>query len=91
MQKGLKHFSNSSDELLDKVTDTIQAAFDGRVEASSKAVRQSISILNLFLEEQERITHETVENRESEKAYVHQCLGRLSQLQRDLEFLVSDA
>ncbi|WP_204154492.1 dynamin family protein [Leptolyngbya sp. CCY15150] len=91
LQKGLKHFSNSSDELLDKVTDTIQAAFDGRVEASSKAVRQSISILNLFLEEQERITHETVENRESEKAYVHQCLGRLSQLQRDLEFLVSDA
>jgi GTPase Era involved in 16S rRNA processing/uncharacterized tellurite resistance protein B-like protein len=90
LKKGLEHFSTSSDELLCKVTDTIQAAFDERVEASSKAVEQSISILNLFLEEQERITHETIEDREAEKAYIRQCFGKLNQLQKDLQMLVSD-
>jgi hypothetical protein len=82
---GLKEFEKSKDKFNQKLDEIIGSLFDKRVESTSRVIAQAISLYENLLEQQEKAHHETLEQREAEKAWISQKRQELEQVQKDIE------
>ncbi|MBN3962987.1 dynamin family protein [Nostoc sp. NMS8] len=88
-ETGCEKFVESTEELTNKITETIGLLFDNRVEAAVKVIEKSISLCENLLEQQEKAHNETLEQREAEKMWIDQKRQELEQVQNGLEVIIS--
>ena len=88
---GLDNFKKSKDEFSEKKLDEIIGSlFNKRVESASRVIAQAISLYENLLEQQEKAHHETLEQREAEKAWISQKRQELEQVQKDIETITRE-
>lgn len=71
--------------MLNKVIDS---AFNIRLEASKKAIKQIMFSYENILKQQEKAHKETLEQRQAEKAFINQKRQELEQLQKNLKTII---
>ncbi|MCC5647572.1 dynamin family protein [Nostoc sp. CHAB 5824] len=86
---GCEKFVESTEELTNKIDETIVLLFDNRVEAAVKVIEKAISLCENLLEQQEKAHNETLEQREAEKMWIYQKREELEQVQNGLEIILS--
>ncbi|MEJ6481909.1 dynamin family protein [Nostoc punctiforme UO1] len=88
-ETGCEKFVESTEELTNKIGETISLLFDNRVEAAVKVIEKAISLYENLLEQQEKAHNETLEQRESEKIWISQKRQELEQVQNGLEVILN--
>ncbi|MDZ8087912.1 MAG: dynamin family protein [Nostoc sp. DedQUE12b] len=86
---GCEKFAKSTEQLTDKIGETIGLVFDNRIEAAVKVIEKAICLCENLLEQQEKAHNETLEQREAEKMWIYQKREELEQVQNGLEVILS--
>ena len=77
------------EEIFGKIGERIGSVFNERVEVASGVIEQAISLSENFLEQQERVHQETLEECEAHKAWIEQQCQELEQVQNDIEAILT--
>lgn len=88
-EQGFEKFNESAEQVFDKVCEHIASAFYNRVEAASGVIEQAISLSENFLEQQERLALETLEQCEAEKSRISQKRQEIEQVQSNIEAILN--
>ena len=88
-ETGCEKFVESTEELTNKISETIGLLFDNRVEAAVKVIEKAICLCENLLEQQEKAHNETLEQREAEKMWIYQKRQELEQVQNQLEIILN--
>ncbi len=89
--KGVEKFVEASDEILTKIVENIENAFDKKAQEFHEAAIASISILCNLLEQQESILQETLAQKEAETGLIQQQNLRLKAIETALDDLTKAA
>jgi uncharacterized tellurite resistance protein B-like protein/tRNA U34 5-carboxymethylaminomethyl modifying GTPase MnmE/TrmE len=87
-ETGCKKFVESTEQITEKIGETIASVFDNQVEAAVQVTEQVISLCESLLEQQEKAHKETLEQREAEKAWIAQKRQELKQVQNSIEAIL---
>lgn len=86
-EMGINNFVESSPQIHEKLDDTVQAEFFGRVELISSIIDQAISAYENLLEQQEKAHQETIAQREEDRHRLQEIHEELNKLERSFQLL----
>lgn len=86
---GFQKFDESMDKVVEKLDELIGSVFEHRIESASRVITHAISLYENLLEQQEKAHKETLEQRETEKAWIAQKHQELEQLQNNIEAIMN--
>ena len=89
--KGIDKFVESSDEILTKLVENIESAFDKKAQDFHRAASASISILSNLLKQQESILQETLTQKEAQSVLIQQKNLQLQAIETALNNLTKTA
>ncbi|CAN5794193.1 hypothetical protein BH23CYA1_BH23CYA1_07110 [soil metagenome] len=89
--KGIDKFVEASDEILTRITENIESAFDKKAQDFHESASASISILCNLLEQQEGVLKETLAQKEVESVIIQQKKLQLQTIETALESLTRTA
>jgi uncharacterized tellurite resistance protein B-like protein/GTPase SAR1 family protein len=85
---GFQKFDESSQSIVDKIQEKIIAVFEERVETSSGAIAQAMSLWENLLEQQEKRDRQNRAECEAEKAWLADKRRELEQIQNQIEAIL---
>ncbi|MTJ51449.1 dynamin family protein [Anabaena sp. UHCC 0253] len=88
-ETGWEKFIDSTEQLTNKIGETIGLLFDNRVEGAIKVITKAIYLCENLLEQQEKAHHENLEQQEIEKAFINQKRQELEQVQQQLQTIIN--
>ncbi|HLO86431.1 MAG TPA: dynamin family protein [Nostocaceae cyanobacterium] len=88
---GFKKFNESKSKIHEKLQEIINTVFDSRVESASKVISQAISLYENLLEQEEKAHQATLEEKETQKAWIEQKRQALTQIQTELSRMANVA
>ena len=88
---GFKKFDESSQSILDKIDERIIAVFEERVETSSGAIAQSMSLWENLLEQQEKRDRQNQAECESQKVWLADKRRELEQVQNQIQTILNQS
>lgn len=88
LEAGWEKFVEASDELFDKVGETINTVFDNRVESATKAIQKAISICENLIEGEEKTHQKLLEEYETHKTNILQKQQHITQAHNKIENLL---
>ena len=88
---GFQKFKESTDEIADRLYETVCSVFSNRVKVADKAITQIISCYENLLAQQEKAHKETLEQRDAEKAWIAQQRRELEQVQNQIEAILNQS
>ena len=89
--KGVEKFIETSDAIIDRLVERIEAAFDQNAQAFHERASKSIAMLCNLLEQQEIISRETLVQKEIESALIKQKSLQLKEIENSLDQLSEKA
>ncbi|NJK73961.1 MAG: dynamin [Microcoleus sp. SU_5_6] len=87
---GFEKFGESAESIFEKVQERIIAVFEERVEASSGAISQAMSLWENLLEQQEKRDRQDRAECEAEKAWLADKRRELEQIQNQIEAILKN-
>ncbi|MEG4014638.1 MULTISPECIES: dynamin family protein [unclassified Microcoleus] len=88
---GFEKFDESSQSILDKIDERIIAVFEERVETSSGAIAQAMSLWENLLEQQEKRDRQNQAECEAEKVWLADKRRELEQVQSQIETILNQS
>jgi hypothetical protein len=89
IEVGLQKFQDATEgDILIMLNKVIDSAFQSRLQASGKAIKQIIFSYENILKQQEKAHKETLEQRQAEKAWIAQKRQELEQVQKNIEAIL---
>ena len=88
---GFQKFDESSQSIFDKIQERIIAVFEERVETSSDAIAQAMSMWENLLEQQEKRDHQNQAECEAEKLWLADKRRELEQVQNQIETILNQS
>jgi len=88
---GFKKFDESSQSISDKIKERIIAVFEERVETSSGAIAQAISLWENLLEQQENRDRQNQAECESQKVWLAEKRRELEQVQNQIQTILNQS
>jgi len=88
---GFQKFEESSQSISDKIQEKIIAVFEERVETSSDAIAQAISLWENLLEQQEKRDRQNQAECEAEKVWLADKRRELEQVQSQIETILNQS
>jgi uncharacterized tellurite resistance protein B-like protein/GTPase SAR1 family protein len=88
---GLEKFNESSESIFDKIHERIIAVFEERVETSSGAIAQAMSLWENLLEQQEKRDRQTKAECEAQKVWLADKRRELEQVQNQIEAILNQS
>ncbi|NJK70531.1 MAG: hypothetical protein HC941_32170 [Microcoleus sp. SU_5_3] len=85
---GFQKFNESSQSIFDKIQERIIEVFEERVETSSGAISQAMSLWENLLEQQEKRDRQDRAECEAEKAWLAEKRRELEQVQNQIEAIL---
>ena len=89
LEAGWEKFVEASDELFDKVRETILTVFDNRVESATKAIQKAIVICENLIEEEEKKHHQLSAEYETYKSKILQKQQHITQAHNEIKNLLN--
>ena len=80
-QMGGEQFDKSLDDIYEKINQVIDSVFVNRIESASQVIEQAILLSENLLEQQDKVHQATLEQRNTEKAWIAQKCEEFKQLQ----------
>jgi hypothetical protein len=88
---GFQKFEESSQSISDKIQEKIIAVFEERVETSSDAIAQAISLWENLLEQQEKRDRQNQADCESQKVWLAEKRRELEQVQNQIQTILNQS
>lgn len=97
-QTGMQKFHEKSkdkdkispkDKVYEAIQGIINTVFNNRFEGASQVIKETISIYENILEQQEKAHQQNLEQREIEKAFINQKRQELEQVQKELQTIIN--
>jgi hypothetical protein len=97
-QTGMQKFHEKSkdkdkispkDKVYEAIQGIINTVFNNRFEGASQVIKETISIYENILEQQEKAHQENLEQREVKKAFINQKRQELQQVQKELQTIIN--
>jgi hypothetical protein len=88
---GFQKFEESSQSISDKIQEKIIAVFEERVETSSDAIAQAISLWENLLEQQEKRDRQNQAECETQKVWLAEKRRELEQVQNQIETILNQS
>jgi hypothetical protein len=88
---GFQKFNESSQSIFDKIHERIIAVFEERVETSSGAIAQAISLWENLLEQQEKRDRQNQADCESQKVWLAEKRRELEQVQNQIQTILNQS
>lgn len=84
LELGFKKFEESQDKIFANLHEVVKLAIAKKVQLASQVIEQVISQYENLLEQQDKVQHETIEQRNTEKICIARKCKELEQLQLEL-------
>ena len=88
LEAGWEKFDEASEDLADKVGETIHTVFDNRVESATKAIKKAIAICENLIEEEEKKHQKLLTEYETYKTQISGKQQKLFQTKGEFEKLI---
>ena len=88
-EAGWEKFVEVSEELGQKVGETINAVFDNRVESATKVIGEVISLCENLIKEQEKAHEKLLKECETDRSLILQKRQEIAQVQKELEVVLN--
>ncbi len=88
---GLEKFNESSQSIFDKIHERIIAVFEERVETSSGAIAQAMSLWENLLEQQEKRDRQNQAECEAQKVWLAEKRRELQEIERQIEAVLNQS
>lgn len=85
LEIGFQKFDESTDKLSDQLHEITTSVFDTKVESASRVIAEAIALYENLIEQHEQVHKETVEEQQTQKAWISEKRQEIEKLKNDIE------
>lgn len=85
---GFQKFDESTDKVSEQLHEITHSVFDTKVESASRVIGQAIALYENLIEQHEQAHKETVEEQQTQKAWISEKRQEIEKLKNDIEVIL---